>query len=65
MAMVKGKFLVFGELREHGVHLGRKQLARLEAIGKFPKRVRISERRIGWLAEEIKTHVEAQIKARG
>jgi len=62
MAVVK--LLTFGELREHGVLLGRRQLDRLEAVGRFPKRVHVSERRVAWVAEEIKAHVAAQIKAR-
>jgi len=58
------KILTFDELPEHGVNLGRKQLARLEAAGKFPQRIQVSEHRIGWLAEEIKAHVDAQIEQR-
>jgi len=35
------KLLTFGELKEHGVPLGRRQIDRLEARGRFPKRVQI------------------------
>jgi prophage regulatory protein len=58
------KILVFDELREHGVRLGRSQLARLEKVGKFPKRVRISEGRIGWLESEILAYIAARIERR-
>jgi len=62
MAVVK--ILSFNELREHGITLGRRQIDRLEALRLFPRRVKISERRVGWLEDEIKAHVEAQIEAR-
>src|SRR6266481_198918 len=62
MAMVK--ILIFGELRDHGVRLSRRQIHRLESLGLFPKRVQISERRVGWLAKEIDAHVAKQIEAR-
>lgn len=58
------KILTFGDLRERGVLLGRRQIDRLEAQGKFPKRVKISEKRVGWLAEEIRAYVDGKIKAR-
>jgi prophage regulatory protein len=56
--------LGFSELRERGVPLGRRQLDRLEAAGKFPRRVHISERRVGWVAEEIDAHVADKIANR-
>jgi prophage regulatory protein len=57
-------FLGFSELRGRGVPLGRRQLDRLEAAGKFPRRVHISERRVGWVAEEIDAHIAAKIANR-
>jgi len=63
MAVVK-KFLRYSELRDHGIMLRRKQIDRLESLGLFPKRIKLGLRRVGWLAEEIKAHVEAQIEAR-
>ncbi len=62
MAMVK--ILTFAELREHGIRLSRRQIHRLESLGRFPKRVQISERRVGWIAKEIDAHVAKQIEAR-
>lgn len=58
------KLLTFPELRGRGVLLGRRQLDRLEAEGKFPKRVRISERRVGWLLGEIDDYVAGKIANR-
>jgi prophage regulatory protein len=58
------KLLLFPELKEHGVPLGRRQVDRLERIGKFPKRVPIGERRVGWVESEIDDHVTAAIAAR-
>jgi prophage regulatory protein len=58
------KLLVFPELKEHGVMLGRRQIDRLEAAGKFPQRVPIGEARVGWVATEIVAHVDAQIAGR-
>jgi prophage regulatory protein len=58
------KLLSFPELREHGVLLGRRHVDRLEAEGSFPKRVRISSCRVGWVVEEIDAHVAAKIASR-
>jgi len=58
------KLLTFGELREHGILIGRRQIDRLESLGLFPKRVKVSERRVAWVADEIKAHVAKQIEAR-
>jgi prophage regulatory protein len=62
--MSPSKLLSFSELRQHGVLLGRRQVDRLEAEGKFPKRVRISDHRVGWVVEEIEAHVAAKIADR-
>ena len=35
------------------VHIGR-----LETDGKWPKRVRLGQNRVGWVYEEIVTHLE-------
>jgi predicted DNA-binding transcriptional regulator AlpA len=62
--LMSSKLLCFPDLRNHGVLIGRRQLDRLEAAGKFPRRVHISERRVGWLAEEIDAHIAAKIANR-
>jgi predicted DNA-binding transcriptional regulator AlpA len=58
------KLLLFPELIEHGVFLGRRQVDRLEHKGKFPKRVAISECRVGWVETEIDAHVNKAIAGR-
>jgi prophage regulatory protein len=58
------KLLLFPELREHGVVHGRRQIDRLEAAGKFPKRVPIGDSRVGWVESEIDAHVGALIAGR-
>jgi prophage regulatory protein len=62
--MKSATFLGFSELRGRGIPLGRRQLDRLEAAGKFPRRVHISERRVGWVAEEIDAYMAAKIANR-
>ena len=62
--MKSATILGFSDLRGRGIPLGRRQLDRLEAAGKFPRRVRISERRVGWLAEEIDAYMAAKIANR-
>jgi prophage regulatory protein len=58
------KLLTFDELRDHGVLLSRRQVDRIEKAGKFPKRVPISEARVGWVEDEIIDHVKAKIASR-
>jgi len=58
------KLLLFPELKDHGVRHGRRQIDRLEAAGKFPKRVPIGASRVGWIESEIVAHIEAQIAGR-
>jgi predicted DNA-binding transcriptional regulator AlpA len=54
--------------REHlprlGINLSPSSLLRLEAAGKFPKRVRIGAHSIAWLASEIHAHVDALAASR-
>jgi len=58
------KLLPFSDLRDHGVLFGRRQIDRLEADGKFPKRVPIGAKRVGWVASEIDNWVDAAIARR-
>jgi prophage regulatory protein len=58
------KILTYPELNARGVRLSRRQIDRLEAAGKFPRRVQISSGRVGWLADEIEAHVAAAIARR-
>ncbi|HKB91871.1 MAG TPA: AlpA family phage regulatory protein [Opitutaceae bacterium] len=48
------KLLDFKELKStRGITFGRTHLGRLEIEGKFPKRVQLGEKRIGWVMTEI------------
>lgn len=40
------------------------QADRLEAKGRFPKRVPIGDARVGWVEAEIDAHVESKIAGR-
>lgn len=46
------------------VSFSRMHIDRLEKAGKFPKRVRIGERTVAWVEQEINAWVEARINAR-
>lgn len=39
-------------------------IARLEAAGKFPKRVQLGESRVGWLESEVNDWLTERIKKR-
>jgi len=58
------KLLTFRELKDHGVTLGRRQIDRLEADGKFPKRVPITSWSVAWVTTEIDAWIDAKIAAR-
>lgn len=58
------KLLLFPDLNDRGIPLSRRQVDRLEADGKFPRRVHISPGRVGWLAAEIDDYVSAAISHR-
>jgi len=62
--MTSPALIEFPDLRARGVLLGRRQLDRLEAAGKFPRRVHISDRRVGWVTEEIDAYMAAKIANR-
>jgi hypothetical protein len=58
------KFLFTNDLRERGITFCRLHLARLEAAGKFPKRVLLSENRVAWVDEEIEAWISARLAER-
>jgi hypothetical protein len=51
-------------LREYGITIGNKQRQRLEATGRFPKRVAITERTHGYVEDEIIAYSEARVRQR-
>ncbi|MDF0520651.1 AlpA family phage regulatory protein [Bradyrhizobium yuanmingense] len=59
------KLLTFAELKsKYNIPLGRRQIDRLEAEGKFPKRVPIGVQRVAWIATEIEAFIETRIAKR-
>jgi len=46
------------------VPLSRVHVGRLEKAGKFPKRVQISDARVGWIASEIEDFLQARAALR-
>lgn len=36
----------------------RQHIARMEKVGKFPQRVQLSVHRVGWVYDEVVTHLE-------
>lgn len=43
--------------------LGKSRIDELERLGRFPKRVRISDRAIGWRSDEIEAWIRARPRA--
>jgi len=42
---------------EYGIRFSRVHLRRLEALGKFPRRIQVSEKRVAWLASAIEAYI--------
>lgn len=53
------------DLRFRGIHYSNVHLLRLEAEGKFPRRVYLSPARVVWIEHEIDEYVARCIAARG
>jgi len=48
----------------YGVPYSFAHIARLEAAGQFPKRVRLGACRVAWLAEEVEAWIDERIATR-
>lgn len=48
-----------------GVNLSNSTMLRLEALGKFPKRIRLGDHSVAWVAAEIREHIDALAEQRG
>jgi prophage regulatory protein len=48
----------------YGVPYSFAHVARLEAAGHFPKRVRLGACRVAWLAEEVQNWIDERVAAR-
>jgi len=53
-----------GELRDV-VNLGRTTIWRLQKAGQFPARRQLTDKRVAWLAEEIRAWAEGRPKVAG
>ena len=51
------KILSYADLKARGIPLSRSQIRRLEKLGKFPRRIHLSARCIGWGEDEIEDHI--------
>ena len=57
--------LSYPDLRRIGITYSKEHLRRLEAEGRFPKRVRLSERRVSWRLDEVRAWIDAHAADRG
>ena len=55
---VRRRFYTREHLRQLGVTQSPSTLLRLEAAGRWPKRVRIGDHSVAWLKDEVDTHLE-------
>jgi predicted DNA-binding transcriptional regulator AlpA len=58
------RLLAYEDLRPRGITLSKLQLWRLERLDRFPKRVRISDNRFGWVENEVDNFLRERIAAR-
>jgi hypothetical protein len=65
MSDTEVKYLSHADLRKRGLPWSIRQLARLEAAGEFPCRVRLSYLRVAWIEAEVTAWCNARNNARG
>ena len=58
------RFLLRSDLKARGIPFTNKHLLKLEADGKFPKRVKLGEQTNAWVEEEIDAYQAALVAAR-
>lgn len=46
------------DLRRRGITISNSTLLRLEAVGRFPKRVRLGGHSVAWVASEVVSHID-------
>jgi len=51
------------QVREHVLY-SPAHIARLEAAGKFPKRIRLGQGRVGWLEHEVQDWIAQRVSER-
>lgn len=57
--------LTRGDLPKLGIKLSNSTLLRLEAAGRFPRRVRLGGHSVAWVAAEIQEYVRSLADERG
>jgi prophage regulatory protein len=56
------KLCTWTELKEvYGIPYSRMHIRRLELKGRFPKRVRLGECRVAWLAHDVEQWIQARL----
>jgi prophage regulatory protein len=64
-ALIPTKILLTrDDLPRLGINISPSTLLRLEAAGRFPKRIRLGEHSVAWLASEIEAHIARLAAAR-
>ena len=58
------RLLTFPDLGSRGVPYTRVHIYRLEQQGRFPRRVRLGENRVGWVESEIEGWLQDRIAER-
>lgn len=46
------------DLARLGINISNSTMLRLEAVGRFPKRIRIGDQSVAWFANEVIAHLE-------
>ena len=54
-AVAQPKLLTYKDLKAMGISFSREHLWRLEAAGKFPRRIYLSPQKIAWFEDEVLT----------
>ncbi len=54
----------YDDLSRKGIRYSKMHLRRLEKAKKFPKRVRLSATRVGWVSDEINKWLEMHVAER-
>jgi prophage regulatory protein len=62
-AETKPRFMRSQELSE-AIPYSQNHIRRLEAVGKFPKRVQIGDNRVGWVRAEVEQWLNDRLGAR-
>jgi prophage regulatory protein len=66
MALLNTKIVITREdLNRLGITMSNSTLIRLEAKGRFPKRIRFGAHSVAWIACEVHAHIASLAAARG